>query len=63
MKYIVKITENGEPVSCVPETLRQDGEIYFSVFDGSANITIETNDAVEAINKAKEIYKRSLWIE
>lgn len=63
MKYIVKITENGVPVSCIPETLRQSGEIYYSVFDGAAYITVEDDNAENAVKKATEIYKRSLKIE
>ena len=59
MKYEVRI-KNGVPVSVVPETLRQAGEIYYSVFDGSAEIIVEAETAEEAVTKAKEMYERTV---
>lgn len=62
MLYQVRILK-GEAVSCIPDSLRKSGEIYYSVFDGAANITVEEDNTGNAIKKAMEIYKRSLKIE
>lgn len=59
MKYEVRI-KNGVPVSVVPETLREAGEIYYSVWDGSAEIVAEAETAEEAVAKAKEMYERTV---
>ena len=59
MKYEVRI-KNGVPVSVVPETLREAGEIYYSVWDGSAEIVVETETAEEAVAKAKEMHERTV---
>ena len=59
MKYAVRI-KNGVPVSVIPETLREAGEIYYSVFDGSAEIVVDAETAEEAVTKAKEMYERTV---
>lgn len=67
MRYAVKIKaftlipkQKDVVVSVIPETLREAGEIYYSVFDGSAEIVVDAENAEKAIESAKEMYERKV---
>lgn len=58
MTYEIHFTREGKITKCLPETMRQDGEIYVSVFDGHIEIVADADDPHEAIEIAKERYKK-----
>lgn len=58
MIYQVVVNGKGKAVSIFENAEMENGEVHYSVFDGSAIIGVDAANCNEAIIKAEEIHRR-----